>query len=101
MAVLLREEQQTPPAGWFERIRARVLFGNRVNMRPVMAAAMALVVAAGVGTYAGFGGFSPTKPPAQVQSPVIKDLQSMDDNAQMYQQLNSVDQDASDNGGGL
>jgi hypothetical protein len=72
-------------------------------MRPVMAAAMALVVAAGVGTYAGFGGFTPqpTKPAVQA-SPVIKDLQSMDDNAQMYQQLNSLDQqDAADNGGGL
>jgi hypothetical protein len=98
MAVMLREEQQTAPAGWLERMRARLLFGNRVNMRPVMAAAMALVVAAGVGTYAGFGGFSPAKPPAQVQSPVIKDLQSMDDNAQMFQQLSTLDQQDADSG---
>ena len=63
MAVLLREEQQAAPAGWLERMRARLMFGNRVNMRPLMAGAMALVVAAGIGTYAGFGGFSPTKPP--------------------------------------
>jgi len=97
MAVMLREEQQAAPAGWLERMRARLLFGNHVSMRPLMAGAMALVVAAGIGTYAGFGGFSPTKPP-QVQSPVIKDLQSMDDNAQMYQQLNSLDQEPADNG---
>jgi hypothetical protein len=101
MAVLLREEQQSAPAGWLERVRARLMFGSRVSMRPLMAGAMALVVAAGVGTYAGFGGFSPTKP-ASAQSPVIRDLQSMDDNAQMYQQLNSLDQqDAGDNGGGI
>lgn len=97
MAVLLREEQQTAPAGWLERVRARLMFGNRVNMRPLMAAAMALVVAAGVGTYAGFGGFSPQKTPTVQASPVIKDLQSMDDNAQMYQQLNSLDQQDADN----
>lgn len=99
MAVLLREEQQAAPAGWLERVRARLQFGNRVNLRPVMAAAMALVVAAGVGTYAGFGGFAPRKAPVQVQaSPVIKDLQSMDDNAQMFQQLSALDQQDSDTG---
>ena len=97
MAVLLREEQQTAPAGWLEKLRARFLFGNHVNMRPLMAAAMALVVAAGVGTYAGLGGFSPQKTPTVQASPVIKDLQSMDDNAQMYQQLNSLDQQDADN----
>ena len=102
MAVMLREEQQAEPAGWLERMRARILFGNHVSMRPLMAGAMALVVAAGIGTYAGFGGFSPAPPKAQVQSPVIKDLQSMDENAQMYQQLNSLDQqDTSDSGGNL
>ncbi len=98
MAVLLREEQQSAPAGWLERVRARLMFGNHVSMRPLMAGAMALVVAVGVGTYAGFGGFSPTKTPTVQASPVIKDLQSMDDNAQMYQQLNSLDQQDADNG---
>ncbi len=102
MAGLLREEQQTAPAGWLERMRARLLFGNHVSMRPLMAAAMALVVAAGVGTYAGFGGFSPQKAPVTVQaSPVIKDLQSLDENAQVFQQLSTMDQqDTGDNGGG-
>ena len=94
MAVLLREEQQAAPAGWLERIRARFLFGNHVSMRPLMAGAMALVVAAGVGTYAGFGGFSPSpqKAPTVQASPVIKDLQSLDENAQVFQQMNSLDE---------
>jgi hypothetical protein len=101
MAVLMREEQQAAPASWLERIRARMLFGNRMNLRPLAAAALALIVAVGTGTYAGFGGFSPK--PAQVQttaSPVIKDLQSLDENAQVFQQLNSMDeqQDAGDSG---
>jgi hypothetical protein len=98
MAVLLREEQQAAPAGWLERIRERFLFGNHMSMRPLAAAALALIVAVGGGTYAGFGGFSSPKPaPA---SPVIKDLQSLDENAQVFQQLDSMDQDAGDNGGG-
>jgi anti-sigma factor RsiW len=101
MAGLMREEQQAAPAGWLERIRARMLFGNHMHMRPLAAAALALIVAVGGGTYAGFGGFSK---PAQVQttaSPVIKDLQSLDENAQVFQQLNSMDQqDAGDKGGG-
>ena len=98
MAVLLREEQQDQPAGWLERMRARFLFGNHVSMRPLMAAALALIVTVGAGTYAGFGGFQPKPVPA---SPVIKDLQSLDENAQVFQQLNSMDQqDAGDKGGG-
>jgi hypothetical protein len=57
MAVLLREEQQAAPAGWLERMRERFLFGSHMNMRPLAAAALALIVAVGGGTYAGFGGF--------------------------------------------
>lgn len=99
MAVLMREEQQAAPAGWLERMRARFLFGSHTNLRPLMAATLALIVAVGGGTYAGFGGFSAPKPPAQA-SPVIKDLQSLDENAQVFQQLNSMDQDTGDNGSG-
>jgi hypothetical protein len=72
-----------------------------MNLRPLAAAALALIVAVGTGTYAGFGGFTPKPPQVQTTaSPVIKDLQSLDENAQMFQQLNSMDQqDAGDNGG--
>jgi hypothetical protein len=99
MAVLLREEQQAAPAGWLERMRARLLFGNHVSMRPLMAGALALVVAAGVGTYAGFNG-APQKPAPVAASPVIRDLQSLDDNAQVFQQLSTMDQqDTGDSGG--
>jgi hypothetical protein len=102
MAVLLREEQQAAPAGWLERMRARFLFGSHMNMRPLAAAALALIVAVGGGTYAGFGGFSQKPVPVQAASPVIRDLQSLDENAQVFQQLNSMDQqDTGDNGGGL
>jgi len=101
MAGLLREEQQAAPAGWLERMRARLMFGNHMSMRPLAAAALALIVAVGGGTYMGFGGFTQKQPTVQA-SPVIKDLQSLDENAQVFQQLNSMDQqDAGDNGGGI
>jgi hypothetical protein len=99
MAVLLREERQAAPAGWLERVRERFLFGNHMNLRPLAAAALALVVAVGGGTYAGFGAFQKKPQPVQA-SPVIKDLQSLDENSQLFQQLNAMDQDSSDNTGG-
>ena len=100
MAVLLREEQQAAPAGWLEKMRARLLFGNHMSLRPLAAAALALAIAVGGGTYAGFGGFQQKKPAPVQASPVIRDLQSLDENAQLFQQLNSMDQDSSDNSGG-
>lgn len=93
MAVMLREEQQSAPARWWERVRARMLFGNTMNLRPLAAGALALAVAVGGGMYGVFTdhGAAPT-PTAQTASPVIRDLQSLDENAEVFQQLNSMDQ---------
>jgi anti-sigma factor RsiW len=96
MSVLLREEQQNPPAGWLERLRARMMFGEKISLRPLAAAALALVVAVGGGMY---GVLTDHAAPAatQQQSQVIRDLQSLDENSQVFQQLNSMDeQDAGD-----
>lgn len=98
MAAKLREEQRAEPAGWMERMRARLLFGNKMNLRPVAAAALALMIAVGGGMYGVFTDHSAT--PAQAASPVIGDLQSLDENSQVFQQLNSMDQqDQGGNGG--
>jgi hypothetical protein len=95
MGAMLREEQQNPPAGWLERLRARLMFGEKMNLRPLAAAALALVIAVGGGLY---GVIDHGNPPAPA-SPVIRDLQSLDENAQVFQQLNSMDeqQDGGDN----
>jgi anti-sigma factor RsiW len=91
MAALLREEQQNPPAGWLERLRTRLMFGEKLSLRPVAAAALARVVAVGGGMYGVLTDHAaPT--PAQQQSQVIRDLQSLDENAQVFQQLNSMDE---------
>ncbi len=101
MAVRLREEKEAAPAGWLERMRARLLFGSSMSMRPLAAAALALMVAVGGGMYAGFAGFGHAAQPTPVQaaSPVIQDLQSLDENQQVFQQLSSMEQDTSDNSG--
>jgi anti-sigma factor RsiW len=103
MAAMLREEKGAAPAGWLERMRARLKFGTKMDLRPLMAATLALVVAAGGGMYAGFVGFSsqPVRPAVQTASPVIGDLESLDENSQLFQQLNSLDQqDTGENSGG-
>jgi anti-sigma factor RsiW len=98
MAVRLREEKEAAPANWLERMRARLLFGNSMSMRPLAAAALALAVAVGGGMYAGFSGLGHQAQPTPVQaaSPVIQDLQSLDENSQVFQQLNAMEQDTSD-----
>lgn len=91
MAARLRAEQEAAPAGWLERMRTRLLFGNHLHLAPLAAAALALMVAVGGGMYAGFSAPQPTPVPVQSSSPVIRDLQSLDENAAVFQQLNSMD----------
>jgi predicted anti-sigma-YlaC factor YlaD len=95
----LREEQRAEPAGFLERMQARFLFGSNISFRPLAAGALALLLIIGGGTYAGLTISHPT---ASVQaSPTLKDLQSLDENSQVFQQLTSLDQnDQSDNGNG-
>jgi len=98
MAAMLREEQAAAPAGWLERLRARLVFGEKMNLRPVAAAALALVIALGGGMFGVLSDHS--APQAQAASPVIQDLQSLDENAVVFQQLTSMDQqqDTGDSG---
>lgn len=95
----LREERGAAAAGWWERLRARMQFGERVSLRPVAAAALALTIAVGGGIYEGFTAPQPVATPTQAASPVIRDLQSLDENAQVFQELNALDQDAGSNSG--
>ncbi|HVW77639.1 MAG TPA: hypothetical protein VHB45_08505 [Alloacidobacterium sp.] len=92
LAVRLREEQRSEPAGVFERMRARILFGSNVHLRPIAVGALALLIIIGGGTYADLMTSSHSGTPAKV-SATVQDLQSIDDNAQVFQQLNSLDQD--------
>ncbi len=95
----LRDERGAAPAGWLERLRARMQFGERVSLRPLAAAALALTIAVGGGIYEGFTAPHPVATPTQSASPVIRDLQSLDENSQVFQELNTMDQDTGSNSG--
>lgn len=93
----LRAEQQAAPAGWLERMRARLLYGSNLHLRPVAAGALAVVLAAGGGS----AFWLEHNDAARVQeSATVRDLQSLDGNAQVFQQLSALDNDADDSGAG-
>lgn len=97
LGVRLREEQRAEPAGLIERMRARILFGSNTHLRPIAVGALALLIIIGGGTYAGLMSSHPATPVKT--SATVEDLKSLDDNAQVFQQLNSLDQsDQDDNG---
>ena len=85
----LDEERAAAPAGWFERLRARLTYGSRVTMRPVAAMAMTVVLLVGGGTYLGMSDLGRPKP-APVQTAVVEDLQTLDSNAQLLDQLETI-----------
>lgn len=100
MSVLLREEREAEPAGFlegiWERLRARVLYGSNMHLRPVAAGVLALLLLIGGGTFAGL---MSTTPAPNHTSATVRDLQSLDENSQVFQQLNALDQDDTDSGG--
>lgn len=91
----LRSEQQAEPAGFFERWKARFLYGSHLRMQPLMAAALAVILLAGGGTYADLSWQAAHQ---NRESATLQDLQSLDGNAQVFQQLDSVDQADQDPG---
>lgn len=87
----LREEQRSAPAGLLEQLRTRLLFGSRMQLRPLAAGVLALALVIGGGAYAGLVDAHHS---VQMQtSATVRDLQSLDENAQLFQQLSQLDQD--------
>ncbi len=84
----LRTEQDAAPAGFLERLRARFIYGTSLRMQPLMVGALALVVLVGGGTYADLA-WQASQPH---ESATVRDLQSLDGNAEVFQQLDSIDQ---------
>jgi len=86
----MREERATAPASWLERLRARFAYGPPMHVRPLAAMALAVVLLVGGGTYLGVtdGEKTPAAPPTQAF--VVHDLQTLDNNAQLLEQLDSI-----------
>jgi hypothetical protein len=83
----LREEAAVPVGRW-ERLRAWMLYGNRIQARQWAAAALVAVLAIGGGTFAIIQ--HDQTPVVQQSSATIRDLQAYDSNAQLFQQLNAL-----------
>jgi hypothetical protein len=90
LSVRLREEQALAPAGWFERMKSRVLFNTGRQLRPALAGALALVLVIGGGTFAGVSGMHHATPQA---SAAVQDLQILDKNDQALQTMDQLLQD--------
>ncbi|NYF79551.1 anti-sigma factor family protein [Granulicella arctica] len=99
LAVRLREEQAMPPAGWVERMKARLLFNTGRQFRPALAGAMAVALLVGGGTFAGISTLPGHHDQVQ-SSAAVNDLQILDKNDQALQQMDQLlqdDQPADDN----
>jgi hypothetical protein len=97
LAARLREERANPPASLWERMRMRLRYGSNMHLRPLAAGALALLLMAGGGTAVWVQHGAP--PPVPQESAIVHDLQLLDGNAQVYQQLNSLDADLDDDSG--
>jgi len=85
----LREQREAEPEGWYSRLRARFAYGPVTHVRPLAAMALTVVLLLGGGTYLGISDWNqpPTAPP---QAAVVRDLQTMDNNAQLLDQLEDL-----------
>ena len=92
-ARLRTEQTTTAPASFFERAKAWLLYSSNLQMRQLTAGALgAVLVIGGIGggTFALLGH---QETPVPQTSAAVRDLQSYDGNAQMFQQLNALDMD--------
>lgn len=93
MGALLREEQAAPRRGWagfVDRLRTRLWLSNVSARTAASAAALSLVIAVGGGTWADLA-THPAAPSVQASN-TVRDLQSLNENAQVFQQLSSLDE---------
>jgi anti-sigma factor RsiW len=91
MAARLRDAQNAPPAGWWQRIRERMSFGEGLHAKPVLAGVLALAIVVVGGAYEGIQFFEQPQPSTEA-SATISDLQSMDKNSQTLEEIDSLDQ---------
>ncbi len=95
----LREEKQAAPAAWpmrlLARVRARFLFGPRLHTRPLAAMALTVMLLLGGGTYLDFYWEAPAPPQSTAY---VHDLQTLDNNSQLLDQLETLSGDDNPDG---
>lgn len=91
-AARLREERAKEPTGWrawLPHWRAALSDGPANHLRPIAATACTLLLLIGSGTYLGLTNWAHS-PQSQTETAVVHDLQTMDNNAQVLDQLESL-----------
>lgn len=88
----LREAQAAPPEGLLEKMRAFLTYSTGRHLRPAMTAALALVLVAGGGSFAGLHGHR-NQPQT---SATVNDLKILDNNAQAFQEMDQLLDDSND-----
>ena len=89
-------EEKARPAGFFEKLRARLMYGPQMHTRPLVAMALTMVLLLGGGTYLDIYWQSASPARGPVNTAVVHDLQTLDNNAQLLDQLENISSD--DNG---
>lgn len=90
MNARLDEVRQEPRAGWLARLRARMLYGPQMHVRPVAAMALTVVLLLGGGAYLGISNWDQPAPHNGGQTAVVQDLQLLDNNAKLLDQLEAI-----------
>jgi hypothetical protein len=85
----MREERQAEPEGWFARLRDRFVFGPSVHVRPIAAMALTVVLLLGGGAYLDLTNWDQPAAPS-AQAAVVHDLQTLDNNAQLLDQMEAM-----------
>lgn len=86
----MREEREAPPEGWFQRLRARIAYGPPVHARPLAAMALTVMLLVGGGAYLGITNIEQPQQRPDTDAAVVHDLQTLDSNAQVLDQLESI-----------
>lgn len=96
----MREEREAAPASWLGRrwvgLRARMAYGGGLQARSLAAMAMTAVLLLGGGAYLGVTDWTSHHAQSNVDVAVVHDLQTLDNNAQVLDQMETL----SDNDGG-
>lgn len=85
----MREERRAEPVGWFARLRARLAYGPAMHVRPIAAMALTVVLLLGGGAYLDLANWDQPAAPS-AQAAVVHDLQTLDNNAQLLDEMEAV-----------
>jgi len=102
MNARMREERESAPSGWFARkvasMRAGFSYGTRNHARPLAAMALTVLLLLGGGAYLDLEIWNqPAQPPTN-NAAVVHDLQTLDNNAQVLDQMEALTSTDTSNG---